>query len=279
MMVINTKNGVIFCRSLVLWLMVLLAVPGIVGCAGSMPAHEMSDQEGDIKTDSDESVVRKRARIRLELAVAYFQQGKTTIALDELKQALAVDPNFSDAHNLRGLIYMRLNEYTVAKESFYKALELRPGDANVLHNLGWLACQQASYAQAFKFFSQALANPQYADRAKTWMTQGLCQVRSGALKAAEASLLKAYEYDAANPVTGYNLAHVLFLKKDNVRAQFYIRRLNNSEWANAESLWLGIKIERRMANTEAMLQLAAQLEKRFSQSPQTAAYRRGAWNE
>ncbi len=276
---VNTKNGIIFCRSLMLWMMVLLAILGIVGCAGSMPANEMNDQGGDLKTDSDESVVRKRARIRLELAVAYFQQGKTTIALDELKQALAVDPNFSDAHNLRGLIFMRLNDYSVAKESFHKALELRPGDANVLHNLGWLACQQALYAQSFKFFSQALADTHYTDRAKTWMTQGLCQVRAGALKAAEASLLKAYEYDAANPVTGYNLARVLFLKKDNVRAQFYIRRLNNSEWANAESLWLGIKIERRMDNTEAMLQLAAQLEKRFSQSPQTAAYRRGAWNE
>ncbi len=275
----NINNGLTVCRSLMLWWVVLLAVASIGGCAGAVQTDAASSQGGDMTTDSDESVVRKRARIRLELAVAYFQQGKTTIALDELKQALVVDPHYSDAHNLRGLIYMRLNDFPVAQESFHKALELRPGDANVLHNLGWLACQQASYAQAFTFFSQALARPLYADRAKTWMTQGLCQVRAGALKAAEASLLKAYEYDAANPVTGYNLAHVLFLRKDDVRAQFYIRRLNNSEWANAESLWLGVKIERRMANAEAMLQLAAQLEKRYSQSSQAGAYRRGAFDE
>jgi type IV pilus assembly protein PilF len=30
------------------------------------------------------------------------------------------------------------------------------------------------------------------------------------------------------------------------RAQFYIRRLNNSNLANAETLWLGIKIEQRL---------------------------------
>ena len=64
-----------------------------------------------------------------------------------------------------------------------------------------------------------------------------------------------------------------------VRAQFYVRRLNNSELANAESLWLGIKVERRMDNREAMLQLASQLKKRFPQSKELALYEKGAFNE
>lgn len=99
------------------------------------------------------------------------------------------------------------------------------------------------------------------------------------LSEAQASLLKSYEYDAGNPVTGYNLANVLFKKGDLPRAQFYIRRLNNSELANAESLWLGIKIEKRMANQDVVQQLATQLERRFPQAPETVLYRRGAFNE
>jgi type IV pilus assembly protein PilF len=126
---------------------------------------------------------------------------------------------------------------------------------------------------------QALANPLYGERAKTFMAQGLCQVRAGMLQDAEQSLLKSYEYDAGNPVTGYNLAKVLFQKADYVRARFYIRRLNNSELANAESLWLGIKVERLLVNNEALLQLATQLEKRFSTSHEAASYRRGAFDE
>jgi type IV pilus assembly protein PilF len=250
-----------------------------VGCASRSDSAGSGGEQLDLVTDSDESSARKRARIRLELALGYFEQGKTTIALDELKQAISIEPNFSDSHNLRGLIYMRLNDFVTAQESFNRALSLKPADANVLHNLGWLKCQQAQYPQAFRYFEQAFAQPQYAERAKTWMIQGLCHVRAGSLKEAQMSLLKAYEFDAANPVTGYNLARVLLLQNETTRAQFYIRRLNNSELANAESLWLGIKVEKRLNNQEAYLQLAGQLEKRFAQSPETALYRRGAFDE
>jgi len=124
-----------------------------------------------------------------------------------------------------------------------------------------------------------LANPAYGERAKTFMTQGLCQIRAGQRREAEQSLLKSYEYDAANPVTGYNLANLLFQNGEFARAQFYIRRLNNSEWANAETLWLGIKVENRMTDRVAMLQLANQLDKRFPQSKEAASYRLGAFDE
>jgi len=63
------------------------------------------------------------------------------------------------------------------------------------------------------------------------------------------------------------------------RSQFYIRRLNNSELANAETLWLGVKIEKNLNNREAMLQLGDQLKKRFAQSREAGSYENGAFNE
>jgi type IV pilus assembly protein PilF len=111
------------------------------------------------------------------------------------------------------------------------------------------------------------------------MAQGLCQVKAGLLTEAEGSFLKSYEYDAGNPVTGYNLSKLLFRKKELTRAQFYIRRLNNTDYANAESLWLGIKVEKQMGNPQAVEQLASQLEKRFAQSSEAASYHRGAFDE
>jgi len=260
-------------------LMALLFCKILTGCANAPTAGQSSDGRSDLVTDSDETNARKRARIRVELAMGYLEQGKSTIALDEVKLALAADPDFADAYSLRGLIYMRLNELTLAQESFLKALAIRPRDPNILHNLGWLKCQQARYSEALADFSGALASPSYGERAKTYMAQGLCQIRAGQRREAEQSLLKAYEYDAGNPVTGYNLANLLFQNSEFARAQFYIRRLNNSEWANAESLWLGIKVENRLADRVAALQLANQLEKRFPQSKEASAYRRGAFDE
>ena len=230
-------------------------------------------------TDSDEPEARRRARIRLELAVGYFEQGQTTIALDELKQSLAADPGYAEAYSLRGLIYMRLNDFRIAEESFKKSIALSPKDSNVVHNLGWLLCIQAKYSESIELFFKVLSNPQYGERAKTYRALGLCQARAGLRAEAEASLLKSHEFDAANPVTVFNLATLLFQRADYIRAQFYVRRLNNTELANAESLWLGIKVERRLENRDAMLQLAGQLLKRFPQSNEAVAYQRGAFDE
>ena len=249
----------------------LLAVAGCASRVNSAP-H-------DIMTESDEPEVRKRARIRMELAVGYFEHGQTKVALDELKQAIAIDPSFPEAYNMRGLIYMRLNDMQQADDSFRRAVSLNPGDSNVQHNYGWLLCQQVRYSEAQLAFNAAMSNPTYGGRAKTLMAQGICQAKAGQITEAEHSLSRSYELDAANPVTGFNLASLLFRRGDNTRAQFYIRRLNNSEFANAESLWLGIKVERRLEDLVAMRQLGTQLKKRYPTSREAGSYDRGAFNE
>jgi type IV pilus assembly protein PilF len=259
--------------------LLVVGLTGMSGCASKAGAVGGSGNGVEMVTDSDEPELRKRARIRLELAVGYFEQGQTTVALDELKQSIATDPSYAEAYSLRGLIYMRLNDYKFAEDSFKRALSMSPQDSNIMHNLGWLFCQQARYSDAQQMFTQALSSPQYGERAKTFRAQGLCQARAGLPAEAELSLLKSYEFDAANPVTAYNLATVLFQRSDFVRAQFYVRRLNNSELANAESLWLGVKVERQLKNGDAVAQLAAQLLKRFPQSREAAAYQRGRFDE
>ncbi len=266
-------------RALTAWMMGLSAVLLLASCASDPGMAGQGGGRPDLVTDSDEPDGRKRARIRLELAIGYFEQGQTTIALDELKQAITADPTFGDAYNLRGLVYMRLNDMRLAEESFRRAIALNPADSNTFHNFGWLMCQQGRNAESAQYFGQALANPLYGDRAKTLMTQGLCQSKAGQKEQAEVSLTRSYELDAGNPITGYNLANLLFQRGELVRAQFYIRRINNSELANSESLWLGIKVERRLNNTDAVDQLAGQLRKRFAQSRELTLFDRSAFDE
>ena len=235
--------------------------------------------DSDILTPSEEPEARRRARIRLELASNYFESGQTVVALDEIKQALATDPSYTDAYNLLGLVYMRLNEYLQAQESFRKALALRPSDVSILHNYAWLLCLQKKYPEADQNFLQVLESPTYTARSKTLMAQGLCQARAGHDIVAEKTLLRSYELDAGNPVVAYNLAGLLFRRSEFTLSQFYIRRLNNSEMSNAETLWLGIKVERLLGSTVAMRQLAEQLRKRFPDSREQSLYEKGDFNE
>jgi type IV pilus assembly protein PilF len=174
---------------------------------------------------------------------------------------------------------MRLNDTRQAEDSFRRAVALNPRDADTQHNYGWLLCQQNRYEEAQRAFEAAMSSVAYTGRAKTLMAQGICQARAGRSEDAERSLARSYELDATNPVTGYNLANLLFRKGDNSKAQFYIRRLNNSEYANAETLWLGVKVERRLNDSTAMRQLGDQLKKRFGQSREAIAYDRGSFDE
>jgi len=257
----------------------------LAGCANtgakgnSGPVASTAGNGADIVTASDEPNGRRRARLRLELAIGYFEAGQTTVALDEIKQSLSADPTFADAYNLRGLVYMRLDDAGLAEDSFRRAIALNPREPNTLHNYGWLLCQQNRYGDATQQFNAALAVPAYTERAKTLMTQGLCLMRAGQPAEAERSLLQAYEIDAGNPMIGFNLASLLAQRQDWQRAQFYVRRVNNSPSANAETLWLGVKIERRLANREAMAQLGGQLQRRFPQSREAIAYERGSFDD
>src|SRR4051812_11211413 len=140
----------------------------LAGCA-SQGGGGGATASNDIITESDEPDARKRARIRMELAVGYFEQGQTNVALDELKQVIASDPTFPDAYNLRGLIYMRLNDNRQAEESFRRAVALNPRDSNVQHNYGWLMCQQGRYEESQRAFDAAMSNAVYTGRAKTLM--------------------------------------------------------------------------------------------------------------
>ncbi len=248
---------------------------GLVACGSTPPRTDKSD----LVTASDETEARKRARIRLELAVNYFSEGKTTIALDELKQSIAGDPGLFEAHNRRGLLYMRLNEYPLAQDSFRQALVLSPKAATVQHNYGLLLCQQGRMAAAADLFSAALANPTYNERAKTWMIQGLCQAKAGQAQAAETSLLNAYQLDPGNPVVAYNLGLGLYKRGEFPQAQRYLSRLNTSDLANAESLWLGAKTAKAMGDAQALRTLGQTLVQRFPSSKESLWLERESFHE
>lgn len=137
-MLISMPAGVCGSR----WSAVRFACHDVRGCASSNTQSQTGASGIDLTTESDEPEARKETRIRTELAAGYFEQGQTSVALDEIKQALLSDPNYAPALSLRGLAYMRISEPKLAEESFRRALQTSPRDADVAHNFGWMLCQQ-----------------------------------------------------------------------------------------------------------------------------------------
>ncbi|MEO6362298.1 MAG: type IV pilus biogenesis/stability protein PilW [Caldimonas sp.] len=242
----------------------------------ALPANQI----GDRTTASDEADAQKRARARMELASAYFGRGQMTVALDQVKLAIAADPTYAEAFNLRGLIYANLGDGPLAEESFKRALQLRPRDADSMHNYGWYLCQQKRYGEATAMFGQALAQPQYQGISRTLLAQGVCQAFAGQLLESETTLTRAYELDPANAFTAVNLSEVLYRRGEFERARFYVRRVNAlADVSNAQTLWLAARIENKLGNRQGMLDFGNQLRARFPYSREAAAYARGEIND
>ncbi|MDL2336625.1 MAG: type IV pilus biogenesis/stability protein PilW [Pseudomonadota bacterium] len=231
-------------------------------------------------TASDEPEASQRARVRLELAGAYFGRGQMTTALDEVKKSIAADPNVAAAFNLRGLIYGSLGDHRLAEESFRHALQLDPADADSMQNFGWYLCQQSRYGEAEALFAQALNVPQYQDSPRTLLTQGVCQARSGKLDAAERTLVRAYALEPANPAIAVNLSEVLYRRGDLERARFYVRRVNAvPDLVSAQTLWLAVRIENKIGNGPGVADFSAQLRNRFPESPEANSLAEGRLND
>ena len=244
------------------------------------PPPETGGDSKDRVTASDESDGSKRAKVRMELATAYFGRGQMTTALDQVKLAIIANPNQSDAYNLRGLIYANLGDEQLAEESFRRALQLNPRDADVMQNFGYYLCQKKRYPESNVLFEQAIAEPKNSDPSRTLLTQGVCQAQGGQWPQAEATLLKSYQLDPGNPSTAVNLSEVLYRRGDYERARFYVRRVNAlPEVSNAQTLWLAARIEQRAGNARAAQDFADQLRGRYPDSRETSLLARGAYDE
>ncbi len=267
-------------KRLVLLSLCLVALLGACTTTTTTTSTPGNVAEGRTLRSQADADPERRARARLDLASAYLGQGQPQTALDEAKLALAAKPDMPEAYSLLGLIHGALGDNRQAEDSFRRALQLAPGDADAAHNYGWFLCNQRRFAESEAQFAVALAQPQYRDSARTLLAEGVCQARAGRWEEAERTLAKSFERDPGSPATSFNLAEVLYRRGEYERARFYIKRVNSvPDYANAQSLWLAARIERRMGNMDGLQDFARQLHERFPQSPEVTRLDQGRFDD
>ncbi|WP_225984650.1 type IV pilus biogenesis/stability protein PilW [Noviherbaspirillum aerium] len=245
------------------------------GCASTGGAGS----QNELPTLSDQTDNQKRARIRLQLAIGYYEQRQMVVALDEIKQAIAADPSFADAYSMRGLIYMDMGENRLAEDNFLQAIRLAPNTPDFNNNYGWFLCQNGREKQSIQYFEAALKNRAYQSPAKALNNAGFCSLKINDKVAAERYFSQAFQADPANPATNVNLARLYFERGDYERARFYVTRVMKADVMTADVLWLAIRIEHKLGDRAAEASLANQLRRRHAGSAEYAAYQRGAFNE
>jgi type IV pilus assembly protein PilF len=219
----------------------------------------------------------RRAQIHTELGAAYYEAGQYAVAIEELEEALAADPNYVPAMNQLGLVHLTLGQDSKAQQRFERALRLSPDDPSVNNNYGMFLCQRGRERDAMRHFAKALENPLYQTPEVVYVNAGLCARNKGDDVKAEESLRRALSIAPDQPQALFNLADISYRKPDILAARAFVTRFHQVSIPNAESLWLAARIENKLGDRNALASYGAQLNRRFPDAPQTRAFNEGNW--
>ena len=254
----------------------LFAFGALGGCAQVPPPSTTQADSVDTGTVSgDVGDPKNRARIHTELASAYFERGSVGVALEELRIATSADPNYAPAYNVLGLVHMDLRENDAAQRNFERALALAPNDPDVNNNYGWFLCRTDREQRSIPYFLAALKNPLYKTPARSYINAGLCSLKIDGGRDAAGYFELALRVEPDNPAALFNLASIRYQHGQLEAARGLIGRYNKLVDPTAESLWLALRIERKLGDRGAENAHASQLRRRFSGSPEYQSLLKG----
>lgn len=225
-----------------------------------------------IKGDDPATQREDAARVNAELGQKYMQQGKLELALEKLTRALAVDPNYANAHTVIAVLYENINDPVKAEEHYRRAAELKPKGGNELNNYGTFLCKLGRYDESQIYFDRALTDPFYKTPAVALTNAGTCLVKAGKRDAAEASLRKALELRPDESEALVQLASVLYDKGEYFKARAFVQRFEaTAQSSRPDALMLGRNIELRLGNGHGAGEYTRKLLQDFPESEQARA--------
>ncbi|HXZ93071.1 MAG TPA: type IV pilus biogenesis/stability protein PilW [Burkholderiales bacterium] len=221
---------------------------------------------------------QNRARLHTELAGKYYSIGRMQFALDEARMATSADSNWAPAYGMLGLVYMDLKENKLAQENFEHALKISPNDPDINHNYGWFLCKTDRESESIAYFERAIRNPLYPTRWRSYTAAGICSLRENKVHEAEQFIQQALRLQPNDPGALLQMGQIRYRQGDMEQARRYALRYNQSVPPTAESLWLALRVERRLGDTVAEAGYANQLRRDFPRSPEYQLLQRGAYD-
>lgn len=248
----------------------------LAGCAGGMTTPERTAEQA-VSQQAATTDSQQRAKVHTELGSLYLQKGNVAVALDEGRIALAADPSYAPAYNLMGLSYMQLRENASAEKSFEEALRLAPNDPEINNNFGWFLCQTGHEQRSVTYFNNAIKNPLYSTPAMPNTNAGQCLLQIKDDQGAEAYFSRALRLDPGNVRAIYFMADINYRQARYALARLHLADLHRLTSPTAETLWLAVRVERKLGDREDELTYASQLNRKFHGSPEQIKLSQGTF--
>ena len=213
-----------------------------------------------------EDNTERYAMTHVQLGIGYLQQGKPELALEKLKKALDIKDDFAPAHNAIALVYEKLQKFDEADDHYQEAIDLAPGDGGMYNNYGVFLCKHGRLKQAEENFIKALKTPRYNTPELAYENAGSCALQIPDIEKAENYLTNALERNPELPNALYNMAQVRFEQKRFLASRGFLQRFEAVSKHHAQSLWLGVRVEKQLGDVNAAKKYAKQLQSKFPKS-------------
>ena len=163
------------------------------------------------------AAVPEKARKLYERGVEQSRANDSAKAVESLKEAVALHPNFPLALNELGVQYLKLRQANKAVEVLREACKLDPEAFASRINLGVALMESKQFSEAEEHLRQALKRNSSAQTAHMYL--GITLLRLNKFEEAEKELLIAAESNAAQlSMANYYLGGLYWRKKDYARA-------------------------------------------------------------
>ena len=109
---------------------------GLFIALGSRLTDRSLPPAGQATIDLATLKIPKKALREFQKASEQSEKNRLDWALEHLRKAIALHPDFFQAYNNLGTIYLRMGDYPEAEAAFLNAIEINPNSAMVYRNLG-----------------------------------------------------------------------------------------------------------------------------------------------
>jgi type IV pilus assembly protein PilF len=253
-------------------LLAMAAALALAACASKEPATNPAQLDPLPPIKMPEVPLSKRAQIHTDLGAGYYERGQMEVALEELNEAVKLDPNIAKTYNIYGLVYTMLREDVKAEQNFRKAMALAPSDPDIRANWGWYLCTHDQMRESLPEFELAIRDPLYKTPDVALVNAGRCAATIGEVDRAEAYYRRALQIQPGNANAAFGLATLKYKAGRYDEARTYLKVVM-AQQANAgpEPLYLGMCVERAIGDRASETSYMSQLRNRYPDSPEAKA--------
>jgi type IV pilus assembly protein PilF len=143
-------------------LVTLAALLGLGACASSTQPNDRAKRLADA------------ASANTQLGIAYLRQGDIPLAKEKLDRALMENPNNTELHSARAMLFDHMGDQKEADREFKAALALSPDDPDVSNNYAVYLCEIGRTDEGMRRFEQVARNALYRTPWVAYSNAGVC---------------------------------------------------------------------------------------------------------